>query len=102
MNNSYAGWDGADGLVKQLEEKGYGQLLDKVMIYEISVGKGGQDASFYHHYIVIKADCTDYLIFELTGRGQKKTRGAKVIAHLKVAKNVTRLRRQGAKCCTLR
>ena len=102
MSNSYAGWDGADDLVEQLKEKGYGQLLDTSMDYVISVGKGGEDASFYHHYIVIKAECTDYLIFELTGRGQKKTSGAEVIAHLKVVKNVRRLRPQATKRCTLR
>lgn len=101
-NSGYKGWDGSNDLVEQLIEKGYGQLLDKSMKCDISVGKGGEDASFYHHYIVIKAECTDYLIFELTGIGGKKTQGAAVIAQLKVVKNVNRLRHRATIPCTLR
>ena len=46
MSNSYTGWDGEDDLVEQLKEKGYGELLDTSMDYELSVGKGEKMPAF--------------------------------------------------------
>ena len=86
LNKGYKGWDGNESLTDQLITAGYGDILDECMKYTIYVGKGGEDSNFYHHYIVVKSKKTDYLIFELTGVGAKKTSGAKVVARLKVMK----------------
>ena len=102
MSISYRAWDGNKSLTDQLRDKGYGDVLDQCLMYKIYVGKGGEGSSFYHHYIVVKAENTRYLIFELTADGTKKTEGAKVVAGLKEVTRVTRLRYKKSLKCTLR
>ena len=102
LRKGYKGWDGNKSLTDQLEDRGYGDILDQCMEYTIYVGKGGEDCGFYHHYIVVKAKNTKYLIFELTGIGSKKTEGAKVIAVFREVTNKGRFRKKKSLKCTLR
>ena len=99
MSISYRAWDGNKSLTDQLRDKGYGDVLDQCLMYKIYVGKGGEGSGWYHHYIVVKAENTRYLIFELTA---EKTNGAKVVAGLKEVTRVARLRYQKSLECTLR
>lgn len=102
LSKGYKGWDGNKSLTDQLIAKGHGGILDQCMEYTIYVGKGGEECSFYHHYIVVKAKKTNYLIFELTGSGTKKTNGAKVVAGFREVTKPGRFRKKKSLECTLR
>ena len=63
-------WSGKEeNFVDQLIDLGLERYLDVETEYDISVGKGGPDCVFYHHYIVLESPelpmSSKRLIFEL-------------------------------------